>query len=264
MNSKLIRTGIAAGAILASPLAVHAADLRAPSYKAPVYVAPPSSSWNGFYAGLNGGYGFGSNDVSLGPADADFVGAFAAGVVPSTVSLDSKGYVVGGQIGYNYQFWSSWLVGGEADFQYASIKDSETVSLPAAGGFAAGITSVEHKMDWFGTARLRAGFIPSEPLLIYATGGLAVGHVKDSVDIAFPSLTQDYAGSALKTKFGWTAGGGVEWAFFANWTAKAEYLYYDLGNTTVDTTVVAGPPGTASATFPAKGSIARLGVNYRF
>src|SRR5262249_27176251 len=36
------------------------------------------------------------------------------------------------------------------------------------------------------------------------------------------------------TQSGWTGGGGVEWAFADNWTAKVEYLYVNLGNGTVN------------------------------
>ena len=265
MISKLIRTGIAGGAILALPLAAQAADLRAPSYKAPLYSAPVYSSWTGFYGGINGGYAFGSSsDVSLASTSSGFDPAFTAGAVPSSISLKSNGFMVGGQLGYNWQFWSSWVVGVEADIQYASIKKDASVDITGVPGFAASTTTVEHKMDWFGTARLRAGYVVWEPLLIYATGGLAVGHVKDTAEIAFPSIVQDYTGSATATKIGWTAGAGIEWAFLGRWTAKAEYLYYDLGKNTVDLAVVTGPANTASATFPAKGSIARAGVNYRF
>jgi outer membrane immunogenic protein len=265
MNSKLIRIGIAAGAILAAPLAVHAADLRAPSYKAPAYVAPAYSSWNGSYGGINGGYAFGStSDVSLASTSVGFDPAFAAGAVPSAVSLKPTGYMVGGQLGYNYQIWSSWVVGLEADIQYSSIKSDATVDISGVPGFVPSTTTVEHKMDYFGTARVRAGYLIWEPLLIYATGGLAFGHVKDTAEIAFPSIGQDYAGTATSTKIGWTAGAGVEWAFLGRWTAKAEYLYYDLGKNTVDLATVTGPAATASATFPAKGSLARVGVNYRF
>jgi len=172
--------------------------------------------------------------------------------------------MAGGQIGYNYQFWTSWLLGVEADVQYSSIKKNSAVDISGVPAFDPSTTTVEHKMDWFGTARLRAGYIPWEPLLIYVTGGLAVGHVEDTADIAFPAIPQDYAGSASKVKFGWTAGAGIEWAFLANWTAKVEYLYYNLGDNTVDIGTVTGPLATASATFPAKGSIGRIGVNYRF
>jgi outer membrane immunogenic protein len=153
------------------------------------------------------------------------------------------------------------VFGAEADIQYSGIKDSKTVNLSVAPFFPTA-TTVEHKMDLFGTARLRAGYLISDPWLIYATGGLAVGHVKDTASIDFLGGASS-AGTASATKLGWTLGGGVEWAFMGRWTAKAEYLYYSLGTNSVDLTPITFS-GTATASFPVKGQIARLGVNYRF
>jgi outer membrane immunogenic protein len=57
----------------------------------------------------------------------------------------------------------------------------------------------------------------------------------------------------------------VEWAFFKNWSVKAEYLYYDLGKKDVDiVTVASSVAGTASGTFETRGHIVRAGLNFRF
>jgi outer membrane immunogenic protein len=87
----MFRAGFATAAILAASFSAHAADLSRPNYKAPNYSAP-SSSWNGFYAGFNAGYGFGSStNVALASTSAAFDPAFAAGAVPSTVALKPTG-----------------------------------------------------------------------------------------------------------------------------------------------------------------------------
>ena len=213
---------VAAGLAI-SPLAAQAADMpvKSPRYKAPLYQA---STWTGWYVGLNAGYGFGSGDVSLAPTSANFGPVFAAGGVPSTVNLSSSGFIFGAQVGYNYQWAASWVVGAELDVDYSTIKGDNTVDLGPVGGFVPSVTTVEHKMDWFGTARLRAGYLPFDPLLIYVTGGLAVGDVKDSASISFPAVGQSFAGSSSGMKWGWTVGLGAEWAFLAHWSAKAEYL----------------------------------------
>src|SRR5262249_61970349 len=79
----------------------------------------------------------------------------------------------------------------------------------------------------------------------YVTGGLAYGNVKTDVTVSSPGTsTTSYSDSA--TKAGWTAGGGIEAFLGGNWTAKAEYLYLDLG------TVSAGP-GVTSQTGGAGG-----------
>ena len=68
--------------------------------------------------------------------------------------------------------------------------------------------------------------------------------------------------SGDETMFGWTVGGGVEWAYAANWTAKVEYGYFDFG--TLDTT------GSSSFTERERQSIdvtaqtVKLGLNYRW
>ena len=51
-------------------------------------------------------------------------------------------------------------------------------------------------------------------------------------------------GSFSQTKVGWTAGGGLEYAFIDNWTAKLEYLYVDLGKATCDAACSGGNPFT--------------------
>ena len=116
---------------------------------------------------------------------------------------NSGGVVGGGQIGYNYQFSPLFFAGVETDFQGTSIGS-------CGGGFG-----LNESITYFGTVRGRIGIItPFNPnLLIYGTGGFAYGEVR-----------QD----GLKT--GWTAGGGVEWAFLPNWSAKVEYLYTDLNS----------------------------------
>lgn len=256
MISRSISAGIAA-AILASPIAASAADLNR-GYKAPSYVAPVAG-WGGFYAGLNAGYGFGSQDAT---ADTGPGTLAIFGYLPRTASVSAKGIVAGGQLGYNYQF-GSFLLGAEADLDYSAIKGTGA-STPTPVLFGSTQTTFDRKMDYFGTLRGRAGYVITNSLLLYVTGGLAFGHVKDtaSINVApFPAGTLN--GETSKTKFGWTLGGGVEWAVWSNWTVKGEYLYYDLGSTDVAMTGF-GFPIPPVAHFKDNGHLVRLGVNYRF
>jgi outer membrane immunogenic protein len=169
--------------------AVHAADL--PYRKAdPVYAPalPAAFSWTGFYAGASVGGGFSGTDAFnsyLGTSDSK-----------------ADGVVGGLQVGYNYQVSSRFVVGIENDFMASGLKTSRN-----------GINEVS--LPFYGTGRGRAGVtIMDSHLLVYGTGGMAFGEVKDSgID---------------KMRIGWTAGGGVEWAFRQNWSAKVEYLYTDL------------------------------------
>ena len=52
--------------------------------------------------------------------------------------------------------------------------------------------------------------------------------------------------AAIAKTPGWTAGGGVEFLFTSNWSAKFEYLYIDLGDSEM-TVNVGGVAATVTA-----------------
>ncbi|HUI12531.1 MAG TPA: porin family protein [Xanthobacteraceae bacterium] len=78
----------------------------------------------------------------------------------------------------------------------------------------------------FGTVRPRLGWTVTPETMIYATGGLAYGEVKDSGTITDGISPTSF--SISKTSAGWTAGGGVESHLVGNWTWKLEYLFMEL------------------------------------
>jgi opacity protein-like surface antigen len=124
------------------------------------------------------------------------------------------------------------------------------------------IENANEKLEWFGTVRGRLG-ITFDRVLIYGTGGFAYGHVKvdqNSVPVPGPGPFL-FPSSASVTKTGWTAGGGIEWAFSGKWSAKIEGLYYDLGSITSAGSAVNG--FMVGKNFDVRGGIARFGVNYR-
>ncbi|OYW31626.1 MAG: porin, partial [Azorhizobium sp. 12-66-6] len=141
--------------------------------------------------------------------------------------LEPDGWFAGGQVGYNFQLVNNVLIGLEADFQ--------------GGDISGGANGLDSKLDYFGTVRARLGYA-FDRVLPYVTGGLAYG--KNTIS--------DYAWSESNTHVGWVAGAGVEYAITNNWTARAEYMYVDLGSKTYDT--IGSDAGVA-------GSTARLGVN---
>ena len=171
-----------------------------------------------------------------------------------------NGVVGGGQIGYNFQFTSNWVLGFETDIQGAGEQGSGTFVNPLSTqlcgnniGFTcianvpAG-TAYEARINWFGTVRGRLGYLITDQVLLYGTGGLAYGQVKlsgttgvnGSTDFTsvFPAVTPFTPGgtvfSASKTNVGFTVGGGIEgkcsYLLPAGWTWKLEYLYVDLGS----------------------------------
>jgi len=269
MRKALLSFVATIGLLLSIPFQhAFAADIPAPVYKASP-AAVVAYSWSGFYGGIHGGYGWGTDHVAIGINDPSGVTQFVAanGGFPLSYSFDRNGYVAGGQIGYNHQM-SQWLFGIEADISATGMKGSSTIftpTCPVCGG--PNTSTVTQDMDWFGTVRGRLGWVAGQ-WLIYGTGGLAYGHVKYSylqTNAPFGGpLTMQAASSNTET--GWTAGGGVEYGFGA-WSLKAEYLYFDLGNRTLNAPNPLAPPALGVAllpTFHNTGSIVRAGLNYRF
>jgi outer membrane immunogenic protein len=233
-------------------------------------VASPASTfaarWTGFYVGANAGWSWlKSDDVGIGGGTTVLISQPTT--VPYSVGLRPDGFLGGMQIGYNHQFMSRWVAGLEADFDFADIKDSNTVFL-SAGGPPTVATSASEKMRWLGTVRGRLGWLASPTFLLFGTGGLAFGRVDYAGNIEeFPGIPgRLFAASASFTKFGWTIGGGAEWEFARNWSVKAEYLYYDLGSETITgpQTNPVDPTQFATYSFTTRGSIARAGINLRF
>jgi outer membrane immunogenic protein len=122
-------------------------------------------------------------------------------------------------------------------------------------------------MDWFGTVRLRAGYA-IDRTLIYATGGLIYGDVKNS-SVTTYTVTGNpqhiYTGSSSGTRAGWTLGGGVEYAFTNNWTAKLEGLCFDMGKQSYTAfPLAANAPFVVNHSSDLTGGIVRVGLNYKF
>jgi outer membrane immunogenic protein len=207
---------------LAAAVPASAADLpRSMPYKAPAYVN--AYNWTGFYLGINGGGAWGDSDWN----------GFGVGNSPS-------GGMIGLTAGYNWQgVGSPWVFGLETDIDWANIKDSV-----ACGG-----STCETKNDWFGTFRGRVGY-SFDRFLPYFTGGLAYGNIDAN--------RAGFAGSS-DTNVGWTVGAGIEGVIAGNWTAKLEYLYADLG----DTTCSAVSCGVAT-NIDLTTNVVRAGLNYRF
>ena len=241
-----------------------AADL--PSRKESVVTPNTAPVWQGFYTGLNSGYGFGTanNAQQTGWANPDGfptktypLAAIAFASANSYMGRDitQSGYIGGGQIGYNHQYGQNLVFGFEADMQGAGIagQGNSRGVAPVAnnssyGNILVGSNSViQAGINWMGTARGRVGYLITPTVLAYATGGLAYGgtYVKN-FNISYEATTggtsalsnariNSFWNQNAQQNFnvGWTAGGGFEWMMAANWSLKGEALYYDLGNTTL-------------------------------
>jgi outer membrane immunogenic protein len=121
-------------------------------------------------------------------------------------------------------------------------------------------------MDFFGTVRGRIGVAATGPLLLYATGGLAYGDVKESSSVNTTPGCPGFCGSASTSNIraGWTVGAGGEWQFSPALSGKIEYLYYDLGTINQNYVDFRGLfPGTSvSTSTKTTGNIVRVGLNW--
>ncbi len=128
-----------------------------------------------------------------------------------------------------------------------------------AGG--ATFNNIEERLNWFGTVRARLGWLATPSTLLYATGGFAYGETQ-LIDVSNlgPILSTNVTSKGIGT--GYAAGGGAETQLAGNWTAKAEYLYLDLGSRALFVPGGGGVSRNTSVEF--NDHIVRLGVNYRF
>lgn len=237
-----------------------AADLTRPVYKAPA--AAPLYNWSGFYAGVNVGWGWNDSSADRTAFSSALGAAVAVGQVPASIGFTRDGVLGGGQIGYNWQA-GAFVLGLETDFQGSNIRGAGSVFYPGPGSPV--LITANSRLDWFGTVRGRLGFTPLPEALLYVTGGLAYGHVNNNASwVADPLTSGNLNGSSSDTRAGWTVGAGAEWAFAPRWSVKAEYLYVDLGNTTVRETDPQYPVDFLDYKFEHRDHIVRVGLNYKF
>ncbi|MCA6122968.1 porin family protein [Bradyrhizobium sp. WSM 1704] len=222
--------GTVALAAFAGP--AFAADMPARTYtKAPPPVTAPALvyNWTGFYIGGHVGGAF-TDGTNLMGSDARFLG--------------------GVQGGFDDQFAPNWVMGVEAQYSWLTGGSNNGTLFP--GG-----TLVTGNTDQLGSVTGRLGYTWG-PALLYAKGGYAW---RDSTNI---NATVGGVATAFATdgnhKDGYTVGAGLEYMFAPNWSAKAEYQYYNFGKTTF----TAGPPDIVGASFRNDEHTVKLGVNYRF
>jgi outer membrane immunogenic protein len=227
---KILFAAIAVTALAALPAA--AADLgprynnRVPAYAAPIY------TWTGFYVGAHLGGVFGSNDnfngLALTNNDARLMGGVQAGV--------------------DWQFAGNWVIGAEGQYSWLSSNNANAV-FP--GGYA-----YANDLRGLGSITARFGY-SFGPALVYVKGGYAFADNRESVTLGgapVPFLLSDGHTN------GWTVGGGAEYMFAPSWSVKAEYQYYNFGDSSFVAPTALAPFGT----FHNDEHSLKAGVNYRF
>lgn len=235
----------ASGVVLAG--SAQAADLP---LKAVAPAAIPYANWTGPYIGAHAGVG--SSNSTCRP---DFTGnpggacaSYAYAYYGNTWTASDTSGLIGVEVGYDWQ---------QRYFVYGVAADWSWTGLKGRSVGCSGSCSYEAKVNWLASFRGRAG-MALDDTLIYVTGGLALGGVEDKTFVGHPTLPNS---TFDDVRVGWVAGVGAEHKFSRNWSAKLEYLHYDLGKTSEQ---VSANGYSYAHEFAHVVDVLRAGVNYRW
>jgi opacity protein-like surface antigen len=225
-------------------------------------------NWNGVYLGLNGGGHFSIDTDNATIATNNFwtnsVTALMTAAVPFTMNL--TGAAAGGQVGFNWHV-SMFVFGAEGDLMGLSGTGvrNQTVIWPTPPQHATLSDSVTD--HWMATVRARAG-IAFDRALFFLTGGVAASNwsISHTYSDNFGAGTPPTTDQVNVSRYGWTAGGGLEYAFAPGWSARLEYLYANFSG--IGSFLTFLNPNGKGATIQHQEqlaeSVARLGISYKF
>ncbi len=227
-------------------------------------------NWTGCYVGGTAGWAGDRSNSTFAPGGAFpvFLGQVAVDTFTQRYRFGDSGVTLGGHAGCDRQ-WANLLLGVEADLNWSSAESDVVASYPlltAPTGptFAAHTDTLTNRLTWYSTLRGRAGWT-MDRLLIYGTGGLAVGRLEGTAQL-FNNATGllAFSGSVSTTRAGWTAGGGFEWMLTPAWTLRAEYLYLDFGRFNYAANSSPVSVFLISNTVESRFHVVRAGASYRF
>ncbi len=193
-------------------------------------------NWTGPYAGAYAGSAWGSAQWS-NPSDHP--------------EPDYAGYLAGGEAGYNYQ--TGRIVWGvEADAGGSNARGGKTCTGEP------NTYSCNADLKALGALTGRLGYTWGRALF-YAKGGWAFGEAAEGMHLNYgASASALQPATSTEWQNGWTAGGGMEFALTDSWSAKAEYMHYELSP---ESFTVAQ---NYTASVSTEGDVVRVGVNYHF
>lgn len=180
-------------------------------------------NWAGMYLGANLGAafplhpgehlqalsGFGSPIYDLYPASATRPGA-----------------TVGISAGFNWQK-GHWVWGLETELDLLDGRHGPNGVFPASPvytGLPIFTLSTNASSNYFASFRGRVG-LAYDRALVYLTGGVASGGARGPAFLSFGGGADFSASWSQSSRMKFVAGIGFEYAFAANWSARAEYLF---------------------------------------
>lgn len=223
------------------------------------YSAPESPSWTGGYIGVVGGYGWGESDFS-----ADVIDGTDGVTVLGTLddSIDVEGFLIGGQLGYDYDMGNGLVLGVAGDWSWSGMDGDLCVDLDTCEPAEIDDSYATADVNWLATVRARAGFTTGS-MLFYGTGGLAIAEAEAGATFIDGSTDPDRSDS--NTHLGWVIGAGAEFKMTESMSLGAEYLHVDLGSQDY---ALRGEGGAGTTDLLSDSDlrldIVRASLNYRF
>ena len=221
---------------------------------------PPIFNWAGLYLGaslgvvdplhrgerLQAGSGFGSSIYDLYPT-----------------SNTRTGVTVGAQVGYNWQR-GHWVWGFETDFSLLDGRRTPNGTFetsPAYPGMSIFTVTPQTSANFFASIRGRVG-VAYDRALIYFTGGVAAGGARGPATLSFGGGNDFAADWSQSSRMKYIVGGGFEYAFASDWSARAEYLFLSqsLNTQTFDD----GSGFLYHSRIRNENHLLRFGLNYHF
>lgn len=192
---------------------------------AAVNFAPPMrSSWTGFFAGVQGGYGW-TNTTFAVPGLFSFRGVGSQGATGGLIA------------GYDYQISPNFVAGVEVDASVSDVKS--TINIV---GF-----NITGKSDWNAGVRARLGYLFTPSTMPYVAAGY--GWEDRSVSTPIPGINPS------ATFSGFQVAAGIETLVTSNISARAEYVH-TFNNSR---TFIAAP-----ITWKPESGKVRFGLTYKF
>jgi outer membrane immunogenic protein len=197
---------------------------------------PGEFAWSGLYAG-----------VSLGAAWGESTQNYDRAGDHGAATLEPSGGAASITAGYNWMLGPHWVAGIEGDLGIMNASQGATTV------FDGHVWSSDIGPLW-GTMRARAGYLVSDDVLAFATGGVAVADINDTSIGNTPGETAIEDGM----RFGLAVGAGVEYAWNESWTLKAEFLHLNFAEADGQST------NAEDYTFDDHVNLLRVGANMRF
>lgn len=247
---RLVLSGVALVALTGAAMAAE-----------PMAPPTPTFSWTGPYVGVFGGYGFGmssaTNDATVTTGVGDGPGGFDDGDLPLTMALSPRGLLGGVAVGYNHQS-GSVVVGAEATGGYLGLSDAFSAFIADGPNGVLDDDEGSVGYGWYATLSGRVGVALDQTLLFATAGGIVTQYSASYGDLDGGATDLSDQTTLGGPQFGYLLGGGAEFAFDSNWSAKLEYNFVNLGS---DTTTNADGD---SFTHNNRAHLIRFGLNYLF